>query len=353
MYQLNEILENKIINNLIAGFERSPDQLNKPHESDAEIIQLGNFKLAITTDSISEEISTGLYDDPYLIGWMIVTVNMSDLAAVGATPIGILISEIIPNNFNEEKLEQLQKGISDACKKYDTFVLGGDTNEGEKLVLTGTAIGIIKNENTLSRVGCKPGNILYSSGKLGSGNAYAISQLISKTNTPINFQPEARVKLSSIINKYATACMDTSDGFISTLDQLMRLNNVGFELKEDLEKVIDESALKYVENLNIPAWLLFAGQHGEFELIFTIPKTSQKSFLDDAEKIGFEPVELGKVNQEKGIRINLYDKLIPINSEYIRNLPYETNSDINHYLKLLLAYDSELKKSPNLNFTTI
>ena len=77
---------------------------------------------------------------------MIVTVNMSDLAAVGATPIGILISEIIPKTFSEEKIKELQRGISDACNKYNTFVLGGDTNEGEKLILTGTAIGIIKNE---------------------------------------------------------------------------------------------------------------------------------------------------------------------------------------------------------------
>jgi thiamine-monophosphate kinase len=129
MYQLNEILENKVINNLISGFERSPNQLNKAHESDAEIIQLGILKLAVTTDSISEEISTGLYDDPYLIGWMIVTVNMSDLAAVGATPIGILISEIIPKTFSEEKIKELQRGISDACKTYGTFILGGDTNE--------------------------------------------------------------------------------------------------------------------------------------------------------------------------------------------------------------------------------
>ena len=106
MCQLNEILENKIINSLISGFERSPHQLNYPHESDAEIIQLNdNTKLAITTDSISEEISTGLYDDPYLIGWMIVTVNISDLAAVGATPIGILISEIIPKTFSEVKIK--------------------------------------------------------------------------------------------------------------------------------------------------------------------------------------------------------------------------------------------------------
>jgi len=84
MHQLNSILENKVINKLIESFERSPMQWNKPHESDAEIIQLNdNTKLATTTDSISEEISTGLYNDPYLIGWMIVTVNMSDLAAVG------------------------------------------------------------------------------------------------------------------------------------------------------------------------------------------------------------------------------------------------------------------------------
>ncbi len=353
MYQLNEILENKIINGLISGFERSPDQLNKSHESDAEIVQVGELKLAFTTDSISEEISTGLYDDPYLMGWMIVTVNISDLAAVGAKPIGILISEIIPNNFNQEKLEQLQKGISDACKAYNTFVLGGDTNEGKNLILAGTAIGIINNENTLSRVGCKPGNILYSSGKLGSGNAYAISQLISKTNTPIYFQPEARIKLSSIINKYATACMDTSDGLIAALDQLMRLNEVGFELAEDLDKIIDADSLNFVKKLNIPAWLLFAGQHGEFELIFTIPKTSQKSFLEEIAKNGFEPVELGMVSQKNEIRMKLHDKLVSINSEFIRNLPLETKGDINHYLNLLLAYDSELKKSPNLNFTTI
>jgi thiamine-monophosphate kinase len=352
MYQLNEILENKIINNLIEGFERSPDQLNNPHESDAEIIQVGDLKLAVTTDSISEEISTGLYDDPYLVGWMIVTVNISDLAAVGAKPIGILISEIITKDFSNEKLLQLQEGISDACKKYNTYILGGDTNEGEDLVLTGTAIGIINNEKILSRVGCKAGDLLYSSGKLGIGNAFAISKLISKTITPINFRPEARVKLSSIINKYATACMDTSDGLIAALDQLMRLNEVGFELTKDFEKIIDEDSLNFVKNLNIPSWLLFAGQHGEFELVFTIPRSSQRSFLDDAEKIGFEPVELGKVGQEEEIRINLYDKSIPINSGFIRNLPYKTNGDVNHYLKLLLEYDSELKKSPNFNFTT-
>ena len=161
MYKLNSILENQKINKLLSDFRRSPHQLNKPHESDAEIIKLNDALLAITTDSISEEILTGLYDDPYIIGWMIVTVNMSDLAAVGAFPWGILISEIIPKNFSEEKIEELQKGIADACSKYNTFLLGGDTNEGECLVLTGTAIGIVQNKKPISRLGCKLGEILF------------------------------------------------------------------------------------------------------------------------------------------------------------------------------------------------
>jgi thiamine-monophosphate kinase len=352
MYQLNQILENKFINKLISDFERSPNQLNKPHESDAEIIQFENMKLAVTTDSISEEISTGLYNGPYLIGWMIVTVNVSDLAAVSAMPIGILISEIIPKDFSDEKLQLLQKGISDACKKYNTFVLGGDTNEGENLLLTGTAIGVINNEKILSRISCKPGDLIYSSGKLGIGNAYAISKLINKTSDSTKYKPVAQIEISKIISKYASASMDTSDGLISTIDQLMRLNNVGFEITEKCEKIINDEALIYSKKLNIPSWLLLAGQHGEFEVVFTIPQNLNQKFLTDAERNGFYPLKLGKVIQPKEVRLELYGQLIPIDSEFIRNLPSETKGDVNHYLKLLLEYDSELKQSLEFNFTT-
>ncbi len=351
MYKLDEISENKTINSFIADFKRSPDQLNKPHESDAEIICLGNLKLAITTDSISEEISTGLYDEPYLTGWMIVTVNMSDLAAVGASPAGIVISEIIPCDFSPEKLRQLQKGISDACRRYNTFILGGDTNEGENLVLTGTAIGIIKSEKPISRIGCKPGDILFQSGKSGVGNAYAISKLIAQNNIFNNYKPVARISESLIISKYASCCIDTSDGVIAGLDQLMRLNDAGFKLNSSWQKTIAYSALKYVESLIIPAWLLLAGQHGEFELLFTIPEKLKDSFLGEAFLSGIEFVESGKVISEKEIQIPVYNRPLRIDTKYIRNLPAETKGDIKLYLKKLLEYDVHLKNKSYLNFT--
>jgi thiamine-monophosphate kinase len=127
---------------------------------------------------------------------------------------------------------------------------------------------------------------------------------------------------------------------------LMRLNNVGFEITENCEKLIDDESLAYSKKLNIAPWLLLAGQHGEFELVLTIPQNLKQKFLEEAEKNGFVPIELGKVILEKEIRINLYNKSIPINSVFIRNLPFETKGDVNHYLKLLLEYDSELKKIP-------
>ncbi len=344
MHQLNEIKENEIINNLISGYLRSPNQLNKPHESDAEIIQVKGLKLALTTDSISEEISTGLYDDHWLLGWMIVTVNMSDLAAVGAEPLGILISEIIPGDTNTKNMQQLRKGISDACKRYNTFILGGDTNEGERLILTGTAIGIINNQKILSRIGCKPGELLYSSGKLGAGNAYAVSKLISEQKSFTSYKPEAKTGLSRIISKYASVCMDTSDGLFSTLDQLMRLNAAGFELTVCINKLIDDDSLKYARNLNIPSWLLLAGQHGEFELIFTVPESSNGAFLKEAEVNLFKPVFIGKVIPERDIRMKIYEKLISIDSAFIRNLPYSSNGNIKLYMEKLLEYDTHLKE---------
>ena len=83
---------------------------------------LENDQLAVTTDSIVEEIEMGIYKDPYLIGWMTVMVNMSDLAAVAAAPVGILISEIITDFLDESFKTKLHEGINDACKECSTYV---------------------------------------------------------------------------------------------------------------------------------------------------------------------------------------------------------------------------------------
>lgn len=345
---MNSIEENQIINSLVKNFKRSPLQINQLHSSDSELIRLeSNEKsiLTITTDSIVEEIKLGLYDDPYLMGWMIVMVNLSDLAAVGADPLGILISEIFPNNLDDTFKNKLQKGISDACNTSGTYVLGGDTNFGDQLILNGTAVGILHSGNIISRIGCKPDDILYTSGKIGSGNALALTKLVYKSEQDYKYKPMARLQEGKLIRKYASACMDTSDGVISTLDQLMRLNNFGFSFNDNWSTSLETNSKILFEKYKLPLWLLLAGQHGEFELFFTIPKPNEIDFLKSASDINWNPIKIGKVTKECQITIPMYGQYIGIDSRDIRNLANITNLNISIYLQSLLEIDKSYRRN--------
>lgn len=341
---LNEITENYIINSLTRKFCRSPLQQNLIHESDAEILIFSEntgASLAVTIDTISEEISSGLYDDPYLIGWMLVMANFSDIAAAGAQPVGILISEVLPGHLDKSFIEKVQCGINDAVNKCRSFVLGGDTNSGEQLILTGCAIGKSVDNKYLKRIGCKPGDIIYSTGKAGRGNAFAISKFIIN-QSDFNYYPAARLNESSVIKLFSDCCIDTSDGFLSSLDQLMRLNDCGLIIDEWIS-IVDEEAIEVARTANIPEWLLLAGQHGDFELLFTISPEKEKEFLFFAEKINWDPVKLGSVTSKPGVVLNIYNRDQIINTKELRNLPFHSHGNIKKYINALLDYDSILK----------
>lgn len=348
MQLMDSILENSFIRSLSVLFERSPLQMNKLQESDAELIKIPgtDLILAVTTDSIAEEIETGLYSDPYMMGWMTVMVNISDLCAVGAEPLGILINETFSSNTDKDFIEQVQRGISDACKSSNIFVLGGDTNFSSHLQFGACAFGLIKNGRTISRVGCEEGDILFSSGYLGSGNGYAFSKLLSNSNqnnSEFYFKPISRVKEGNIIRHYASCCMDSSDGAIATLDQLMRLNNIGFIVESDLIGYIEPNTFKLSQSAGLSPWLTLAGLHGEFELIFTMPGDNVDAFLQEAKLIGWEPIRLGKVIKEQEVQINLYDKLIPLDTCRIRNLFSEVKCNVKDYLNELIKLDNNLQ----------
>lgn len=380
MHQLKDIIENTIINDLTKSFNRSPKQLNKVHETDAEIIELENspYNLAITIDTISEEIKTGLYSDPYQIGWMSVMVNMSDLAAVGASPLGIVISQIFPKKISGEEIKIIQDGINDACKKCGTFVLGGDTNFGDELIISGCAIGTVEKGNHLKRVGCKTGDKIYLTGIVGNGNAFAAQKLFfqdselsfrsslrernlksnksdrflpsvemtSKNgNGLLEFFPSAKLEWRNILIKYSSSCIDTSDGVLSSLDQLMRLNNIGFRFRNDWIETLDPTSKHLFTKYNLPLWLLLAGEHGEFELLFSIPEENETEFIKEADRLNLNPVYLAEAKSEQNIKIDLYQKDQILDSEKIRNLAFEKGFSPSLYLQKLMEMDTLLKKA--------
>jgi thiamine-monophosphate kinase len=102
-----------------------------------------------------EEIEEGLYKDPWLIGWMTVVASLSDLAATGAQPLGLLLSQNLPQSLTSDSLDQLQEGIREACRACHTFILGGDTNTSPTLQMGATAVGWIPDQKSILRKGCQ------------------------------------------------------------------------------------------------------------------------------------------------------------------------------------------------------
>ena len=300
---MNAIIENMKIEKIARNFIKSPQKVGEMHEADAEILEWGGDKssyLAITTDALVEEVTSGLYDDPYFIGWMLAMINFSDLAAVGADPVGLLLTISYSSSENDEFLNKLAKGISDASKRLNTYVLGGDTNQGKELFLSGCAVGTVPKDKMLTRKGARIGDKLYLTRLAGLGNAFALAKFSKQDMDLIAslYRPVARIKEAQIIRKFANCCMDTSDGVIHTMDTLMRINQSRFVVYDEWERILHPIAFQMLISKDLPPWLALAGVHGEFELCFAVSPQAENAFLVEAGRIGWSPVLIGEIKIE-------------------------------------------------------
>ncbi len=325
-------IEQQFINALTKKHRRSPNQINRIHESDAELIKMtpNGPIMAITTDTLVEEIAHSLYADPFLIGWMSVMCCASDLAAVGAKPLGILISATFTDNHKD--IEQIQLGIKEACEQCSLPLIGGDTNFSTQLSLTGTAIGIIQEGKPLMRSGGKPGDILACSGSLGKGSLFAYQTLLNTNSSKItSYRPIARLKEGELLKFFASSCIDTSDGLFSCLEDMMGINKVGFRIDPDYEHILSGEILS--ANIPIPYWAFLAGHHGEYELVFTIDPEQWEFLVEEGKRVGWTPLKLGEVVENLGIHLNDFS----LSPGIIRKTWNDSNGDINQYFNQLLA----------------
>jgi thiamine-monophosphate kinase len=330
------IAENRLLNRWADLLPRRPDQHNHPQETDAELVPLpdGKTLLCTTVDTIAEEIALGFYRDPETIGWMGATVSLSDLAAVGSQPLGLVVSVTLPQGADPAFQEGIARGLDAACRVAGTFVLGGDTNYGESASITSCALGLVPADRALKRTGCRPGQLVYVTGPLGAGSAAAARALLdvpAELYSEADFRPRARIEEAQHLSGFARACMDTSDGLVATLDQLMRLNQVGFEITAGLLGLLEPRSRQLCRQLGVPPLLLLAGHHGEFELVFTVAEEDRDRFENHARSRGFAPLLLGRTIADPVIRI-AGDPPHPIDSGRIRNLADEAGGDLTRYL---------------------
>ncbi len=242
---------------------------------DCAVLDLkGEDYLVFTIDMLHRTTDFPEEMTPWQMGWMSAAVNLSDIAAMGAEPTGLLMAIGMPEDTEIAFVEELAKGMQACAKFCGTAIIGGDLDTHTELTITGTALGKVKKSQLLLRRGAKPGNLVCVTGHTGSAGAALRSikskKPISETILKTLFEPLPRTSEARILAQSgaATSMIDTSDGLAMSLYDLARESHVGFRILENNLPIIRE-VREFVSSFEeLMELCLYTG--GDFELLITI-----------------------------------------------------------------------------------
>lgn len=278
------IQEFPLIRQLQRRYERRSPLIRKGIGDDAAVVSIpaGNWAV-LTTDLLTEGIHFDLQTaSPESIGYRAAMANLSDVAAMGATPRFLLISIAIPPATVAADIHALYRGLMSACDQYEVHLIGGDTSASRQgLFLSITLLGTTAAGQALFRKGARIGDGIYVTGTLGDSLAglqlltHRRSVRLAKADRDFlidrHRHPTARVREGLWLNQaqLATAAIDLSDGLSGDLRHVCEESQVGAEI-ELARLPISTACRKYAEKQKIdPATLALAGGE-DYELLFTV-----------------------------------------------------------------------------------
>ena len=268
-----------------------------------------NSYLVASSDMLIQSIHFPKGMTYYQMGYKSVVVNVSDLASMGAENIGFLLNIAVPKDMPLDDFDDLICGVVQACNKYSIPLVGGDTNEANEIIISGTAIGEVKKDNALMKYGFNPGDLVCISGELGlaalgfevlkikeNKNQEKLDLINSIDSSLVDLaifkalKPEAKYEEGRILSKYNSeknriSATDITDGIASEFYELLNSdkqfslynghedNNYskGICIYEDKLPIEDEfKEIAKVLNLDYLGLFLHIGE--DFELLFTINK---------------------------------------------------------------------------------
>lgn len=265
----------------------SPDQRNTPFTCDAELVQIGSETVAITVDTLGDEVRRGVVRDLYTVGWLAAVASLSDLAASGARPSGLLLSVSLPPDVDSSRLDA---GFADCLEAHGTYLLGGDLQFDEQLSVTTVGVGAV--QRALMRVGSQPGDPLYAVGAFGLGNLVALTQNGDEGSPHEGrYLPQIPFEAWMSVVPLVRACTDSSDGLLGALMNLA--DGVRFDV--DLSAVpFDEEVRAIAGRTGLPLAGFAAGVVGDYGLVFTVSHTDVVAFEAASRASGLMAHRIGR-----------------------------------------------------------
>jgi len=278
-------------------------------DDSALLAAAGGMHLAVSTDMLVEGRHFAAGADPFKLGHKALAVNLSDMAAMGATPRWATLAMALPK-ADEPWIERFAAGLFALADRFEVALVGGDTTRGP-LNITITIMGEVPAGLALHRAGALPGDEIWVSGDLG-GAALALAHeggrvalasedrdaMLARLNVP-----EPRVALGERLRGLATSAIDVSDGFAGDLEHILERSSAGALVRyADLPR---PGVFTRLGNADLEMSCVLAGGD-DYELVFTAPQSRRAEIDALGVELGLRLTRVGFV-QAGDARLVLLD----------------------------------------------
>ncbi|MEJ6482012.1 thiamine-phosphate kinase [Nostoc punctiforme UO1] len=285
----------------------------------AVLVTAPEQSLVVTTDVLVDGVHfSNLTTSPEDAGWRAAAANLSDLAAMGASPLGITVGLGLPGEVRVSWVERLYQGMTECLQKYNTSIVGGDVVRSPVTTLAITAFGQVSPHRIIRRSAAVIGDAIVVTGVHGASHAGL--ELLLHPQLGQNFQdvertaltrahqrPQPRLDVLPILCKILTspspmpiAGMDSSDGLADAIIQICRASGVGAVL-ERRQISMPAAFDHWLTEEQALAYALYGGE--DFELVLCLP---QESALALVQHLGQDAAIVGNIT--RGSTVLLHDE---------------------------------------------
>ncbi len=271
---------------------------------DVEIFRIGKELCATNIDTLVQSTDIPAKSDFGDIARKSVVASVSDFAAKGITPKFCMISVTIPKKFSKKQITKMATGFRKACNEFEIEFIGGDTNEGQEVVIHVVIFG--KVDKIVPRNGAMDGDIIITTGPFGYTSS-ALQILLKKKKCVRKFlnlaktkffHPVPRLKFGLACKNLLSSSIDSSDGLAACLQELSISSKRRFVIRKFPVKNDVEDFAK-MNNLDLRNIILNGGE--EFELVCTLPPKNLEKVKKIAKKLKIDLYEIGIVSKGSNV----------------------------------------------------
>ena len=299
-------MEFSLIDRIRQRTAQSRDDVRLGIGDDAALLAVpSGQELAVAIDTLVEGVHFPRGTAPADIGWKALAVNLSDLAAMGATPAWALLALTLPN-ADEAFIDGLADGFAQLAQTYRLALVGGDTTRGA-LTVSVAVHGFVPPGKALTRAGAQVGDAVLVTGTLGDAAAgLRLLQQSHHSDAQSNYliarlhRPTPRIAAGLALRERASACIDVSDGLLADLGHICAASHVGVEIEAALLPR-SSALLDRFDDARPRDFALSGGD--DYELCFTVPPQRVASVQADLAKLGCGATRIGRIVEGEGVRV--------------------------------------------------